>query len=441
MRDSSSAAGGAVMRLAKLAALMLAGGMLVGSAQADDRNLYTTEELSAIARHLAPAAVVPGDATNKFADDRRAAALGQFLFFDTRFSANGKFSCHSCHQPAHGFTDARAVAKALAVGTRNTPTLLNAAYNHWFFWDGRADSMWAQVLQVIENPREFGGDRLAVAHTIYDDDALRRAYERLFGKLPDLSDSQRFPAHARPDAPTQSATAREWSAMSAADRDACNRIFSNVGKAIAAYERHLVNYDSPFDRYARALRSGDGPGQSLLSPAAKRGLKLFVGRGQCELCHSGPNFTDGQFHNVGLPVRAGTVLDTGREQGIRELKANPFNAAGRYSDQQHGPNAKRLEFLPAPDAMRGAFKTPTLRNVARTAPYLHDGRFATLRQVVQFYADGKAASRGKRVGEREGTLNLVPHFTPAEVMDLVAFLKTLDSTALPPALTRPPAQP
>jgi cytochrome c peroxidase len=85
------------MRLAKLAALMLAGGMLVGSAQADDRNLYTTEELSAIARHLAPAAVVPGDATNKFADDRRAAALGQFLFFDTRFSANGKFSCDSCH--------------------------------------------------------------------------------------------------------------------------------------------------------------------------------------------------------------------------------------------------------------------------------------------------------------------------------------------------------
>jgi cytochrome c peroxidase len=441
MRGSSSAAGWAAMRLAELAALMLVGGMLVASAHTDDRNLYTTEELSAIARHVAPPIAPPGDPTNRFADDPWAAALGESLFFDTRFSANGKFSCASCHQPARGFTDGRTVAKALAVGTRNTPTLLNAAYNHWFFWDGRADSMWAQVLQVIENPREFGGDRLAVAHTIYDDDALRRAYERLFGKLPDLSDSQRFPAHARPDAPTQSATARGWSGMSAADRDACNRIFSNVGKAIAAYERRLVSYDSPFDRYARALRSGDGSGQSLLSPAAKRGLKLFVDRGQCELCHSGPNFTDGQFHNVGLPVLAGTVPDLGREQGIRELKANPFNAAGRYSDQPQGPNAKRLEFLPAPTAMRGAFKTPTLRNVARTAPYLHDGRFSTLQQVVQFYADGKAASRGKLVGEREGTLNLIPHFTPAEVTDLVAFLKTLDSAPPSPALTRPPAQP
>jgi cytochrome c peroxidase len=441
MRGSSSAAGWAAMRLAELAALMLVGGMLVASAHTDDRNLYTTEELSAIARHVAPPIAPPGDPTNRFADDPWAAALGESLFFDTRFSANGKFSCASCHQPARGFTDGRTVAKALAVGTRNTPTLLNAAYNHWFFWDGRADSMWAQVLQVIENPREFGGDRLAVAHTIYDDDALRRAYERLFGKLPDLSDSQRFPAHARPDAPTQSATARGWSGMSAADRDACNRIFSNVGKAIAAYERRLVSYDSPFDRYARALRSGDGSGQSLLSPAAKRGLKLFVDRGQCELCHSGPNFTDGQFHNVGLPVLAGTVPDLGREQGIRELKANPFNAAGRYSDQPRGPNAKRLEFLPAPTAMRGAFKTPTLRNVARTAPYLHDGRFSTLQQVVQFYADGKAASRGKLVGEREGTLNLIPHFTPAEVTDLVAFLKTLDSAPPSPALTRPPAQP
>ncbi len=229
--------------------------------------------------------------------------------------------------------------------------------------------------------------------------------------------------------------------MSNADRDACNRIFSNVGKAIAAYERRLVSYDLPFDRYARALRSGDSSGQSLLSPAAKRSLKLFVGRGQCELCHGGLNFTDGQFHNVGLPVLAGTAPDPGREEGVRELKANPFNAAGRYSDQPQGPSAKRLEFLPAPDAMRGAFKTPTLRNVARTAPYLHDGRFATLRQVVQFYADGKVASRGKLEGKREGTLDLIPHFTPGEVTDLVAFLKTLDTTPPPPALTRQPAQP
>ena len=170
--------------------------------------------------------------------------------------------------------------------------------------------------------------------------------------------------------------------------------------------------------------------------------KLFVGRGRCELCHSGPDFTDGEFHNVGLPVLAGLAADRGRAQGIRELKTNPFNAAGRYSDRPHGEKAKRLAFLPTPTKdVLGAFKTPSLRNVARTAPYLHDGRFATLRQVVQFYADGRKASHGRLIGEREGTLDLIAHFTPSEVADLVAFLKTLNSAPLPPALTEQPAHP
>jgi cytochrome c peroxidase len=424
---------------------LLAGAALaaasIAAAPANDRSLYTPDELAAIARHAAPLSAPPADPTNKFADDKRAAALGQFLFFDKRFSAGARFSCASCHQPARAFTDGRKLAKAIAVGTRNAPTLLDAADNHWFFWDGRADTLWAQPLQVIENPREFGGDRLAVAHTIYDGGALRHAYEEIFGKLPPLSDRRRFPTHARPDADKEQALARAWDGMTAADRDACNRIVSNVGKALAAYERRLVGRDSPFDRYARALQSGDRAGQTLLSASAKRGLKLFVGRGHCDLCHSGPDFTDGQFHNVGLPVLAGMQADPGRAEGIRALKANPFNAAGRYSDQPHGPAAKRLAFLPAPKDMLGAFKTPSLRNVARTAPYLHDGRFATLRQVVQFYADGKKAGRGKLIGEREGTLDLIPHFTPAEVGDLVAFLKTLNSAALPPALTRRPAAP
>jgi cytochrome c peroxidase len=424
-----------------LAAVATAAGLAVaGAARANDRALYTADELAAIVRHTSPDLAPPTDPTNRVADDPRAAAFGQFLFFDARLSVNGKFSCASCHQPQRAFTDGRALAKTLAIGTRNTPTLLNAADNHWFFWDGRADTMWAQVLQVIENPREFGGDRLHVAHAIDADPALRRAYESLFGKLPPLSDMSRFPAHARPTA-GESSAARAWAAMSEADRIAVNRVFSNVGKAIAAYERRLISRNSPFDRYAAALRSGDVAGQKLLSPAAKRGLKLFVGRAQCELCHSGVDFTDGEFHNVGLPLMAGMAADAGRQDGIRLLAGNPFNAAGRYSDRTDGPVAKRLAFLPAPQDMRGAFKTPSLRNVARTAPYLHDGRSSTLQQVVQFYADGKAASKGKLIGEREGTLDLIPHLTPADVADLVAFLKTLDSAPLPPALTQPPGLP
>lgn len=138
---------------------------------------------------------------------------------------------------------------------------------------------------------------------------------------------------------------------------------------------------------------------------------------------------------------AGEAVDTDRAGGIRSLKANPFNAAGRYSDQRHGQAAKRLNFLPPAKSMLGAFKTPTLRNVVRTAPYAHDGRFTKLTQVMQFYAKGKAASHGHLVGKREGTLMLVPHFTASEISDLVAFLRTLNSAPLSKALITASAHP
>jgi cytochrome c peroxidase len=424
-----------------VAVAIVAAPAIVSVGRSDDRSLYTADELIAIACHTSPLTAPPADATNRVADDPRAAALGQFLFFDRHLSINNKFSCASCHKPERVFTDGRALAKTLAIGTRNTPTLLNAADNRWFFWDGRADSMWAQVLHVAENPREFGNDRLHLAHVVNDDAPLHHAYEKIFGALPPLSNMARFPAHGRPAAQRRLAVARIWRHMSDADRDAVNRVFSNLGKAIAAYERRLIRRNSPFDQFATALRTGDVAGQAVLSPAAKRGLKLFVGRGRCDLCHSGPDFTDSAFHNVGLPVRAGAVADSGREAGIRQLTADPFNAAGHYSDRPHGRMAKRLAFLPAPNAMRGAFKTPTLRNVARTPPYLHDGRHATLDRVIELYAKGKAAIHGKLVGKREGTLDLIPHFTRTEIADLGAFLKTLNSAPLPRALTQPPAHP
>jgi cytochrome c peroxidase len=410
------------------------------AARADDHSLFTTDELASIQRHTGPVSP-PADLTNKVADDPRAARFGQFLFFDNRLSSHARFSCASCHQPEHSFTDGRKVAKGVALGTRNTPTLLNAADNHWFFWDGRADTMWSQVLQVIENPREFGGDRLAVVHAINDDPALDQAYTRIFGALPPLSDQARFPPHASPIGLEGTSSVRTWAAMSDRDKVSVNRVFSNAGKALAAYERRLVSHGSPFDRYAHALQSADEAGEAALTPAAKRGLKLFVGAGQCDLCHSGADFTDGQFHNVGLPTLPGEEDDVGREAGIRILLANPFNAAGPYSDAPHGQRAQRVQFLAPPEAMLGAFKTPTLRNIALTGPYFHDGRFATLGEAVKFYADGKIASRGRMVGMREATLDLVPHFTPGQIDDLVAFLKTLNSPPLPEALIQKPVTP
>jgi len=416
--------------------LVFAGGALA----TENSPLFSAAELAEIFRH-SPLGPLPSEPTNRVADDPRAAKLGQFLFFDRRFSANGRISCATCHQPEKAFADGRKLAVGLAVGSRNSPTVLDTAYQQWFFLDGRADSQWSQALQPLENPHEAGTDRLHVAHLLADDPALRRAYRQLFGPLPPLADFQRFPAHARPDADPHRPVARAWAGMTSADRIAVNRVYSNFGKAIAAYERRLVNRPAPFDRYVAALKSGQPAAAHALSPAARRGLKLFVGAGNCVLCHPGPTFSDNQFHNVGLPLLPNTPVDTGRAGGIRAVQADPFNATGEYSDQRTGAVSDHLAYLPSPQSQLGAFKTPSLRNVALTAPYMHDGRFATLEQVMDFYARGKAASRGRLVGVREATVDLVPPLSAQDQADLIAFLQTLTSPALPRELTEPPAAP
>jgi cytochrome c peroxidase len=410
---------------------MLAVAASQGAARADDTTLYTADELAAIYRH-SPLGKPAADPTNAVADNPAGALLGQRLFYDVRLSGNGQIACATCHQPARAFTDGRPVAQALGTGTRNTPTLLNEAFATWFFWDGRTDSQWSQALKVFENPAEIGSDRLYILHVIYDDPALRSGYEAVFGSLPAGNDRRRFPLHARPDTNAGAALNAAWRGMAAADRVAANRVYSNVGKAIEAYERRLVSDDSSFDRYVAALKSGDQRAQGAISPAAKRGLRLFVGAAGCGLCHAGPAFTDGQFHNLGLPTRPGAAPDTGRDAGIRRVRADPFNTLSAFSDSAGGEAGARLRFLPPPDSMLGAFKTPSLRNVALTAPYMHDGRFATLDEVLNFYAQVPPAGQGRRIGLRERTLELVPRLTVTQRQDLIAFLQTLTSP-LPPA--------
>ncbi|MFQ5655118.1 MAG: cytochrome-c peroxidase [Planctomycetota bacterium] len=397
---------------------------------------FSDKELRRISRH-SPLPPPPADPTNRVADDPRAVHLGRFLFFDPRLSGKGDVSCASCHEPARGFADGLA---RRWVDMRHTPSLWNVAHNRWFFWDGRADSLWAQALHSIEAPLEFGGSRLQVAHLVHDDPELRRAYEALFGPLPDLSDDDRFPPAGRPlPEDPEEALHRAWLSMAIEDRRTIDRIFAGIGKAIAAYERRLVSDRSPFDLFAEGLLDGDPEKRRALSPAARRGLKLFVGSANCRSCHAGPNLSDGEFHNIGVPPLGGNApRDPGRYRGGELVLADPFNARGDHSDDRRGRAAMRLERLRISGRAWGEFKTPSLRNVARTAPYMHQGQFRSLREVVTFYS---TLENVIPYGHHKETVLKPLNLSDDQIDDLVAFLESLTDEELEPALTRPPSSP
>jgi cytochrome c peroxidase len=391
---------------------------------------FTEQEKRRIFQH-SPLPPPPPDPTNAVADDPAAARLGERLFLDPRLSGNGQISCATCHQPERHFTDGKPLAEGLSRVERHTPALWNVAYNRWYFWDGRADTLWSQALVPIERPDEMGGSRTDVARRIASDRELRTAYEQIFGPIGEFEDLRRFPPGARPHpdgAGRPEHTA--WEAMAPHDRERVERVFTNAGKAIAAYERKLLSRHSAFDVFVEGLRSGDAEKLAALSPAAQRGLRLFIGRGNCRLCHSGPNFTDGEFHSVRVPpLEGGLPRDPGRYRGIEELLASPFNAAGRYSDQRDGPAADKLRHLARKPDDWGRFKTPSLRNVALTPPYMHQGQLATLEEVIEHYS---TFSRALPPGHHQQETFLVPlQLTEQEKADLKAFLEAL--TGLRPA--------
>jgi cytochrome c peroxidase len=239
--------------------------------------------------------------------------LGRRLFLDPMLSAAATIACASCHRPEHLFADATAISPGVygRTGRRNTPSLLNVAYARQLTWDGRSATLEEQVLKPIQDPVEMGL-------------SLSELVERLEGR-------------------------RDYRS---AFQDALGEPVSEVGvaRALAAYLRTLRSGGSPFDRF----RVGEA---DALTPLARIGFQLFVGKARCALCHAGPTLSDGEFHNTGVTVRSGS------------------EDAGRL-------------LLTGVEADRGAFRTPSLRNVVRTAPYMHDGSLATLREVIEFYDGG-----------------------------------------------------
>lgn len=408
---------------------------------------FEPAEITRILR-LSPLPPPPPNETNRVADDERAAVLGQRLFFDTRLSPDGRFSCATCHDPAKAFTDGRPVGDGRVPLRRNVPSLLDVAHQRWLEWDGSADSLWAQALRPLEHPAEIAGDRMSLARLVGDDPVLRRDYEAVFGSLPDLSDRARFPTRARPAPitniaiiePTAESLAMEraWENMAESDRGLVDTVFANLGKALEAYQRQLRSGPSPFDRFVAALREQDSAGLAVLDPAAQRGLKLFVGPGECRLCHSGPLLSDGEFHALGLPIPDGGVpTEAGRFEGLRVLGTDPFGTTGRFSDAPSGPRAQRAASVARGPESWGQFRTPSLRNVARTGPYMHAGQMTTLEEVLRFYS----THEGRVVAGHHRETVLVPlKLDEGQLSDLRAFLESLTAADPAPRWLGPPGE-
>lgn len=355
----------------------------------------------------------PADPGNRVADDPAAAAFGEALFFDTRLSGEGIFSCATCHVRDRQFQDDRPLAQAAGTTDRRTMPLAGVGHSRWFFWDGRKDSLWAQALGPMEDAREQAGNRTAFARLVSA--SYREEYEALFGPLPDLS-------HLPPDASPLGTAAQQaaWADLPESSRDGIDRVFANLGKALAAFQRTIDHPETRFDRFAEALVAGREPeGDAAFNSLEIEGLKLFIGKANCIDCHNGPRFTDEFFHNTGVPPVAGLPEDRGRAQAVAQVLTDPFNCLGRYSDAgEDGCDELRFMVRDAPEFER-AFKTPSLRGAASRPPYMHSGQIATLEEVIAHYSEAPAAVSGE--SELAGMV-----LTDRGRAALLAFLRTLD---------------
>lgn len=415
--------------VALLVALPVALSVWAAQSATAPRDRWGGAELETLASmHIDRAGPRPADPSNAHEARVEAAELGRTLFNDTRLSRDGRVSCASCHAASGQFEDGRARGEGIATGRRRTMPVMGASHSPFVFWDGRKDSLWSQALGPLEDGAEHGGNRVRLVRVVLAHHA--GAYQRAFGPLPALPP---LPEDASPAGSAEERAA--WDRLPEATRDAVNRVFANMGKAIAAYERGIHYGPARFDRYVEATLAGDGRGQRVLDEQEVRGLRLFLGKGQCVTCHNGPQLSDHAFHNTGVPPLDPRQPDRGRAEGVQRLKADEFNCLGPYSDARP-EQCGELNFLSADDpAQLAAFRTPSLRNVAARPPYMHAGQFDSLEAVLRHYAASPAAVLGHselaRPGERHAERRPI-ELSPQDVRDLVAFLGTLTGPVVQP---------
>ncbi|MBL6987122.1 MAG: cytochrome-c peroxidase [Methylobacter sp.] len=335
---------------------------------------------------------VPIPANNPQSPDK--IALGDKLFHDKRLSVDGTVSCANCHNETRAFTDGLPVSVGHhgLTGTRNAPTVLNAAYNSSQFWDGREPDLEGQAKQPLINPVEHGlADHKQVIDIIRADPEYLARFKSVF-KV-----------------------------------DAKKLTIDHVAKAIASFERTLVTGNSPFDRYYFQGRT------DAMTAAQIRGFQLFIGQGRCVSCHTIEQdralFTDGRFHNIGIGINKVQQDIPRLVQAFLEAKTKGDNVDAMVLTDKKTSELGRFAVT---DELRqiGAFKTPTLRNVELTGPYMHDGSLKTLKEVMIHYNNGGVNDAKDPVNDfLSGGIRPL-NLTDPQLDDLVAFMSALNSSRI-----------
>jgi len=313
-------------------------------------------------------------------------ALGRDLYFDKRLSVDNTVSCATCHDPKTAFAESKIVAEGIGgkKGARNSPTVLNAMFNVEQFWDGRAKTLEEQAKGPLTNPIEMGmPSHDAVVERVKQVPEYAKRFQEVFGGPVNID---------------------------------------NIARAIASFERTQLSGDSPFDRF----NAGD---KGAINEQAQRGFELFKGKGRCITCHefnaSSPFFTDFKYHNIGVGMKAsGNFESLARQvQQMAQDRRLTAESLDRLSLSQGFSELGRFLVTREPKDI-GAFKTPPLRDIELTAPYMHDGSQKTLREVIDFYNKGGETNPNLDGGIRKLDL------TDQEISDLEAFLKTLTSDSV-----------
>jgi len=381
-----------MMRTLVAGALLALAAVLSRPGFADDGVLeFTADELSRIMQHGPwPQAWSP-DPSNRVSGKPAAIDFGEQLFFENRLSGSGKLACGSCHVPERDWSDGLVRGEGMQTVDRNTPNLVNVRYHRWYGWDGAADSLWSQSIRPILNEKELASSPRHVAELVRTDAELACHYTRTFGRAPAA-------------APTDEA------------------LLVDVGKALAAFQETIVAARTAFDEFRDALARGDRAAAARYSIPAQRGLKIFIGKGNCVTCHTGPRFTNGEFYATGVSSSAAKGhSDPGRYEGIRLLKESHFNLLGPYNDDAARTTAAATQRVDSVQRNLGEFKVPSLRNAALTGPYMHNGQIGTLREVVRYYSELNV-ERPRADGEQ---LLKPLKLSAQETDDLIVFVESL----------------